>query len=58
MDFNCVYIYLTTAGRQRQFRCRTTAPAADLAVEIGEKLLRKDKRRDIAKVVYSEAVSR
>lgn len=58
MDFNCVYIYLTPAGRRKQFRCVTTAPSADLAVEIGERLMRNDKRRDIAKVVYSEAVSR
>ena len=58
MDFNCFYIYVTPAGHRRQFRCRTTAVAADLAVEIGERILRNDKRRSIAKVVYSEAISR
>lgn len=57
MDFNCFYIYVTPAGNRKQFRCRATAIAADLAVEIGERIMRNDKRRDIAKVVYSEAVS-
>lgn len=58
MDFNCLYIYLTPAGHRKQHRCFTTAPSADLAVEIGERMLRNDKRRVIDKIVYSEAVSR
>ena len=58
MDFNCVYIYRTPAGHRKQFRCVITSQSADLAVEIGERLLRSDKRRTIGVIEYSEAVSR
>lgn len=57
MDFNCVYIYRTPAGNRKQFRYRVKAVSADLAVEIGERLMRSDKRRNVGVVEYSEAVS-
>lgn len=54
--FNCTVVYNTPAGARRHFRAKTIAPAADLALEIAEKLLRADKRRLVASVEYTEAI--
>lgn len=57
LNFNCRLIYLTPGGKRVHAYYKTTAIAADLAVEIAERLLRKDKRRQVTRVVYSEAIS-
>ena len=55
-DFNCLLIYYTPCGYRRQSRHKTTAIAADVAIEVAEKQLRSDKRRRVARVSYGEAI--
>ena len=55
-NYACTLIYRTTAGHRKQFRTFVYALAADLAVETAEKLMRADKRRDVASVTYSDAI--
>lgn len=54
--FNCTILYLTPSGQRRYFRTKTIAPAADLAVELAERQARCDRRRQIATIVYTQAV--
>lgn len=54
--FNCTVVYITPSGARKHFRAKTIAPAADLALEIAEKLLRTDKRRQVHAVEYTEAI--
>ncbi len=55
-DFNCLLVYRTPAGHRRQSRHKTRAPAADLAMDIAEKQLRRDRRRKVDRVTYAEAI--
>jgi len=56
LDFNCRLVYLTPAGHRRHSSHKTRAIAADIALEIAERQLRRDKRRRVASVVYGEAI--
>ncbi len=55
-DFNCLLIYYTPAGHRRNAHIKTRAIAADIALDIAEKLLRRDKRRHVGRIVYGEAI--
>ena len=56
LDFNCRLVYLTPAGHRRHSSHKTRAIAAGIALEIAEHQLRRDKRRQVASVVYGEAI--
>lgn len=55
-DFNCLLIYLTPNGHRKQASFKTTAIAADVALEVAERLLRNDARRKVASVIYGKAI--
>lgn len=56
LAFNCRLVYYTPAGARRHFHAKTVAPDADAACDIAERLLRKDKRRQVSRVSYHEAI--
>ena len=56
LTFNCLLVYYTPGGRRCHFRAVTTAIAADLALDVAERLLTKDKRRKVAWIDYMEAI--
>lgn len=55
LDFNCLLIWLTPCGKRNQRWIQTTAIAADLALDLAERILRSDKRRKVVRVLYGEA---
>jgi hypothetical protein len=54
--FNCTIVYTTPRGWRKHFRAKTIAPAADLALEIAERLLHADRRRQVHAVEYTQAI--
>ena len=54
--FNCMVTYETVGGRRKSAHCKTSAAAADIALDIAERQLRADKRRRVARVVYGKAI--
>ncbi len=55
-DFNCRLVYLTPAGHRRTAHVKTRAALADAALDVAERLLARDQRRKVARVVYAEAI--
>ena len=56
LAFNCRLTYLTPAGHHRHSSHKTRAVAADIALDVAERQLRRDKRRRVASIVYGEAI--
>lgn len=56
LRFNCRLVYYTPKGNRSHFYAKTIAPDADAACDIAERLLRKDKRRQVSRVSYHEAI--
>jgi hypothetical protein len=54
--FNCAVLYVNTGNRRMQATVKTTAPAADLAMELATKIVRADKRRKVKSVYYTTAI--
>lgn len=56
LDFNCLLTYVTPSGNRKHSHHKTRAIAADIALDIAERQLRRDKRRRVARVTYGEAI--
>jgi hypothetical protein len=54
--FNCAVLYITASNCRKQANLKTIAPAADLAMELAEKIVRADKRRRVKRVYYTRAI--
>jgi len=54
-DFNCRLVYLTPTGVPRTAHYKTRAILADIALEVAERMLKRDKRRRVGRVVFGEA---
>jgi len=54
--FNCAILYINESNRRMQANVKTIAPAADLALDLAEKLVRADKRRKVKSVYYTTAI--
>jgi len=54
--FNCAILYVNTGGRRKQANVKTIANAADIALDLAEKLVRADKRRKVKSVYYTSAI--
>ena len=54
--FNCAVLYINESNRRMQANVKTIAPAADLALDLAEKLVRTDKRRKVKSVYYTTAI--
>lgn len=54
--FNCAVLYITASNHRKQATIKTIAPAADLAMELAEKIVRADKRRKMKSVYYTTAI--
>lgn len=56
INFNCLMVYYTPAGHRRTAHVKTRADSPSAAIEVAEKLLRADKRRQVARVTYGKAI--
>lgn len=54
--YSCLLVYYTPGGYRRQAWFKTIAPDPTAAATIAERLLRKDKRRAVARVSYWETI--
>jgi len=54
--YNCAILYVNTGGRRKQANVKTIASAADIALDLAEKLVRADKRRKVKSVYYTSAI--
>jgi hypothetical protein len=54
--FNCAILYINESNRRTQANVKVIAPAADLALELAEKIIRTDGRRKVREIVYMEAI--
>ena len=55
-NFNCLIVYYTPSGLRKSANVKTRATSADLALEIAERLLRRDKRRSVSRVTFGRAI--
>jgi len=55
-DFNCRIVYYTPGGARRTAHLKTRARAADLALDVADRLLLTDKRRRVQRITYGEAI--
>ena len=55
-DFNCRIVYYTPGGARRTAHLKTRAIAADLALDVADRLLLTDKRRRVQRITYGEAI--
>ena len=56
LHFNCTLVYQTPGGSRSYYRTKTTAPNEDAALDLAEKMLRRDKLRKCARINYAEAI--
>jgi hypothetical protein len=54
--FNCTILYVNTGERRKQANVKTIASAADIALNLAEKLVRDDKRRKVKNIYYTSAI--
>ena len=54
--FNCAILYINESNRRMQANVKTIAPAADISLDLAEKLIRADKRRNVKSVYYTSAI--
>jgi len=55
-QYNCRLVYYTPAGNRRTAHLKTCATLAERALDIAERLLHTDKRRQVARVTYRKAI--
>jgi hypothetical protein len=54
--FNCAILYVNTGERRKQANVKTIASAADIALDLAERIVRADKRRKVKSVYYTSAI--